>query len=156
MNKLKKEEYLIPMEITLEVAKDFGIERKDLKVWKVGNQAKLVCMVPCTEEQYYEYMRPICREEKREERDREFLNRYGINTVSMDALYEDFNYEIAGHHNTENEVMRKMLLEKCNEFLATLEELEKEIIYLFLEDLSEAEIAKLVHVSQKTVNNRKK
>lgn len=66
---LKKEvnqskEYAIPMEVTNETIKDFNIDPSKVVWTKIGNKKVRAYMVPCTEEQYYEYMRPLWREDK--------------------------------------------------------------------------------------------
>ena len=66
----ENEQYSIPMEITAETIRDFGIKRADSVPAKIGNKIVSVIMVPCTKEQYYAYMRPIWAEMQREERSR--------------------------------------------------------------------------------------
>ena len=62
------EQYSIPMEVTAETIRDFGISRSDIVPAKIGDKIVSVIMVPCTKEQYYAYMRPIWAEMQREER----------------------------------------------------------------------------------------
>jgi hypothetical protein len=61
-------QYYIPMEVTAETIKDFGINPSDVVWTKIGNKRKKVIMISVTKEQYYEYMRPIWREDKRGQR----------------------------------------------------------------------------------------
>ena len=64
------EKYFIPMEVTTDTIRDFGINRTDIVAAKIGNKIIRAIMVPCTKEQYHAFMRPIWAEEKRVERNR--------------------------------------------------------------------------------------
>lgn len=64
------EQYSIPMEVTAETIRDFGIKRTEIVPAKMGDKIVSAIMVPCTKEQYYAYMRPIWAEMQREERSR--------------------------------------------------------------------------------------
>ena len=66
-NRETKQHY-IPMEVTAETIKDFCINPEDVVWTRIGNKPKKVIMIPVTEEQYYEYMRPLWREDKRQQR----------------------------------------------------------------------------------------
>ena len=60
--------YFIPMQVTPKIIEEFGINAKEVKWTKIGNKSVRVIMVPATEEQYYEYMRPLWREDKQNQR----------------------------------------------------------------------------------------
>ena len=79
--------YFIPMEVTTETIKEFGIKPEDVQWTKIGNKPVKVIMVPSTKEQYYEYMRPLWREDKRQQRQESM--------ASLDKLYEETEYEIS-------------------------------------------------------------
>lgn len=64
------EQYSIPMEVTAETIRDFGIKITEIVPAKIGDKIVSAIMVPCTQEQYYAYMRPIWAEMQREERSR--------------------------------------------------------------------------------------
>ena len=64
------EQYSIPMEVTAETIRDFGIKRTEIVPAKIGDKIVSAIMVPCTKEQYYAYRRPIWAEMQREERSR--------------------------------------------------------------------------------------
>lgn len=70
MTKKDKQTHLIPMEVTRETIKDYGIKKEDVVPAKIGNKIVSAIMVPATKEQYEEYMRPLWAEMKREERSR--------------------------------------------------------------------------------------
>ena len=61
----ENKQYYIPMEVTAETIKDFGIDPADVVWTKIGNRKKRVVMIAATEEQYKAYMRPLWREDKR-------------------------------------------------------------------------------------------
>ena len=54
----ENKQYYIPMEVTAETIKDFGIDPADVVWTKIGNRKKRVVMIAATEEQYKAYMRP--------------------------------------------------------------------------------------------------
>ena len=62
---INEKQYFIPMEVTDEIIVDFNINPEEVVWTKIGNNRVRVIMVPATEEQYREYMRPIWRENKR-------------------------------------------------------------------------------------------
>ena len=64
------EQYSMPMEVTAETIRDFGIKRTEIVPAKIGDKIVSAIMVLCTKEQYYAYMRPIWAEMQREERSR--------------------------------------------------------------------------------------
>lgn len=70
--KQEKKSYYIPMEIEtksdMEFAKANGYGPDDVVWERIGNRSRRVILIPCTQEQYQEYMRPIWKEMKRKER----------------------------------------------------------------------------------------
>lgn len=71
VNQSKKQDkqYQIPMVVTDEVIRDFGIQSEDVTWRRIGNRKCRVVMVDATEEEYRAYMAPIWAEIKREDRD---------------------------------------------------------------------------------------
>ncbi|MHC1695006.1 MAG: hypothetical protein AB9835_07010 [Eubacteriales bacterium] len=71
MTKKDKKTYLIPMEVTRETIKAYGIKKEDVVPAKIGNKIVSAIMIPTDDEELYlTYMRPIWAEMKREERSR--------------------------------------------------------------------------------------
>lgn len=106
------EQYSIPMEVTAETIRDFGIRRSDIVPAKIGDKIARAILVPCTKEQYYAYMRPIWAEMQREERSRRCMvsnGRGGLkrcegdckkcdrlkdgSTLSLDRFYDENSLE---------------------------------------------------------------
>lgn len=58
-------QYLVPMEITMEAARDFGIDPKDVIQFPLGSRKCWVHPVPASREVYLAYMQPIWAEVKR-------------------------------------------------------------------------------------------
>ncbi len=116
-----EKQYYIPMEVTAETIKDFGINPADVVWTKIGNRKARVIMIPVTEEQYYEYMRPLWREDKRQQRQEP--------AVSLDKLYEETEYEVADtDSDLEADVMKKMLIDELHKALDELEEIDRTIM----------------------------
>ena len=144
----ENKQHYIPMEVTPETIKDFGIDPADVVWAKIGNRKKRVVMIAATEEQYYEYMRPLWREDKRQQRQAPM--------ASLDKLYEETEYEAADtESDLEATVMKKMLIDELHKALDELEEIDRTIMEMYSNNHSEAEIGQAIGMSQKGVNKRK-
>jgi RNA polymerase sigma factor (sigma-70 family) len=144
---MKEKQYFIPMEVTVETIKDYGIKPEDVVWTKIGNRRVRAFMVPVNKEQYYEFMRPLWREDKREQRQER--------PVSLDELYENTEYEKASDYNLEAEEMKKALLVELHKALDELEKIDRLIVDTYSNNKSEAEIGRAIGMSQKGVNKRK-
>ena len=91
------------MEVTNETIRDYGIDSSKVVWTKIGNKKVRVFMVPCTEEQYYEYMRPLWREDKNAQ------NRESM--ASLEKMAEDLDFDPAAAFSTEDNVVGNMVLE---------------------------------------------
>ena len=144
----ESKQYYIPMEVTAETIKDFGINPADVVWTKIGIRRVRVVMVPVSEEQYKAYMRPIWREDKRQQRQEPI--------ASLDKMYEETEYEAADtDSDLEVDVMKKVALDALYQELDKLEELDRIIMEMYSQDHSEAEIGRAIGMSQKGVNKRK-
>ena len=144
----EEKQYYIPMEVTSETVKDFGINPADVVWTRIGNKPKKVIMIPVTEEQYYEYMRPLWREDKRQQRQEPM--------ASLDKMYEETEYEAADtESDLEADIMKKMLIDELHKALDELEEIDRTIMEMYSNNHSEAEIGQAIGMSQKGVNKRK-
>lgn len=65
----ESKQFQIPMAVTDEIIRDFGIRPNDVTWRRIGNRKCRVVMVDATEEEYRAYMAPIWAEIKREGRD---------------------------------------------------------------------------------------
>lgn len=143
-----EKQYYIPMEVTAETIKDFGINPADVVWAKIGNRKKRVVMIAATEKQYYEYMRPLWREDKRQQRQEPM--------ASLDKMYEETEYEAADtESDLEADIMKKMLIDELHKALDELEEIDRTIMEMYSNNHSEAEIGQAIGMSQKGVNKRK-
>lgn len=167
-NNSENKQYYIPMEVTPETIRDFGIDPADVVWKKIGNEPKKVIMVPATKEQYYEYMRPLWREDKREQRlsktvscevddvsNKERCKEWQKRSVSLDELFNNTEYEVADTSDLEADVMKKMLIDELYKVLDGLEEIDRTIMEMYGTNHSEAEIGRVIGMSQKGVNKRK-
>lgn len=138
----------IPMEVTTETIEDFGIDKSKVEWSKIGNKRVKVIKVPATEEEYSAYMRPLWREEKRQQRHSD--------EISSDQLYEENEYEFADPNtDIEGDLIKKELIRELRRSLAELEELDRTIIEMFAHGSSESEIGQAVGMSQRGVGKRK-
>lgn len=143
-----EKQHYIPMEVSAETIKDFGINPADVVWTRIGNKPKRVVMIPVTEEQYYEYMRPLWREDKRQQRQEPM--------ASLDKMYEETEYEVAdADSDLEADIMKKLMIDELHKALDELEEIDRTIMEMYSHDHSEAEIGQAIGMSQKGVNKRK-
>lgn len=140
--------YFIPMEVTTETIKEFGTKPEDVQWTKIGNKPVKVIMVPSTKEQYYEYMRPLWREDKRQQRQESM--------ASLDKLYEETEYEISDKNtNIEEMLTKKFLIKELHKALNELEEIDRIIMKMYSRNCTETEIGQAVGMSQRGVGKRK-
>ena len=143
-----EKQHYIPMEVTAETIKDFCINPADVVWTRIGNKPKRVVMIPVSEEQYYEYMRPLWREDKRQQRQEPM--------ASLDKMYEETEYEAAdSDSDLEADIMKKLMIDELHKALDELEEIDRTIMDMYSHDHSEAEIGQAIGMSQKGVNKRK-
>lgn len=142
-----EKQHYIPMEVTAETIKDYGINPADIVWTRIGNKPKKVIMIPVSKEQYYEYMRPLWREDKREQRQETM--------ASLDKMYEETEYEAADTADLESDVMKKIMIDELHKALDELEEIDRTIMDMYSTDHSEAEIGQAVGMSQRGVGKRK-
>lgn len=148
--------YFIPMEVTPETIKAFNINAEDVQWSRVGNKKIKAIMVPATEEQYYEYMRPLWREDKQNQRTSKQEDESKMKPVSLDQLYEDTEYEAADQAaDIEANYMKKVLLEELHNALDELEEIDRTIMEMYSQDCTETQIGQALGMSQRGVGKRK-
>lgn len=140
-------QYYIPMEVTSETIRDFNLNPDEVLWSKIGNRNVRVIMIPVTREQYYEYMRPLWREDKKLQRRAE--------EISLDALYEENEYEFPDKTDVASDVEKKMMIEKLHEALLELDKIDRTIMEMYRENHTETEIGKVIGMSQRGVNKRK-
>lgn len=150
-----QKQYYIPMETTVDFAKANGFTSEDFVWQKIGNRSKRVILIPCTQEEYYAYMRPLWKEMKREERQKKYFEEKDMQVVSIENIQDNFDLEIIDSKTTNEEREKQLLLDELKYLLNQLEELDKQIMTLYLEGYSESEIGKEIGMSQKGVNKRK-
>ena len=143
----ENKQYHIPMEVTAETIRDFGINPKDVVWSRIGNKPTKVIKVTVSEEQYYEYMRPLWREDKRQQRHESM--------ASLDKMYEEMEYEAADTYDLEADIMKKVMIDELHKALDELEEIDRTIVVMYSQNHSEAEIGQAIGMSQKGVNKRK-
>lgn len=128
-----------------------------------------------TEEVYRAYKQPFWAEHKRKERESRCQTsngRGGVkrceddcsncpfsktgSTISLDRLYEDYEYEIAASNESPlDALIKEEFKKKVKEAVVELEQVDQQIIRSFMNGISEREIAKEIGISQKAVNKRK-
>lgn len=148
--------FFIPMEVTPETIKAFDINVEEVQWSKIGNKKVKAIMVPATEEQYYEYMRPLWREDKQNQRASKQEDEGKMKPVSLDQLYEDTEYEtVDPGTDVEATLMKKLLIAELHKALDELEEIDRTIMEMYSQDCTETQIGQAVGMSQRGVGKRK-
>lgn len=144
----KEKKYFIPMELTPETI--ITEQYKDCEVrWsKIGIRRVRTILIPVTEEQYYAYMRPLWREDKRQQR-------HCADEISADKVRDDYDLEMPDDFDLEEEVMKKELLAALRHELAALQNIDRNLLLMIANGSSEAVVGRAVGLSQKGVNKRK-
>ena len=148
--------FFIPMEVTPETIKAFDINVEEVQWSKIGNKKVKAIMVPATEEQYYEYMRPLWREDKQNQRASKQEDEGKMKSVSLDQLYEDTEYEaVDPGTDVEATLMKRLLIAELHKALDELEEIDRTIMEMYSQDCTETQIGQAVGMSQRGVGKRK-
>ncbi|MBD8975150.1 hypothetical protein [Veillonella magna] len=140
--------YYIPLEFTPETIITEEYKNTEPCWRKIGKRMVRSIMVPVTKEQYLAYMRPIWREDKRQQR-------HGTDEVSMDALYDAYEWEPLDDFNLEEAILNEELLSVLRHVSKMLDGIDQKILMMFANGSSEATIGKVINLSQKAVNKRK-
>jgi len=167
-----KEQYIIPLEVKEGTIITKEYEDAPRKWWKIGNRKVYAILVQVTKEQYEAYMRPEWKEDKRQQRlvekrrrremaqaeHREDKTIRGWDTaVSFEQLCEtEYGFpEETGQESLDEILEKEELLAALRRELAKLEALDRTILEMFSQGISEAAIGHKVGLSQKGVNKRK-
>lgn len=145
---VEKKNYYIPLEVTPKTIITEDYKNSEIRWSRIGNRRVHTILIPATEEQYREYMRPLWREDKRQQR-------HGADEVSADKVRDDYELEVPDDLNLEEEVVKKELLAALRHELAALQDIDRTILLMLADGASEAATGKAVGLSQKAVNKRK-
>lgn len=144
----EKKRYFIPLELNPETIITEQYKTCEVRWSKIGCRMVRTILIPATEEQYRAYMRPLWREDKRQQR-------HGDDEVSADKLRDEFELELECDFNLEEIVLKKELLIALQRELAALQDVDQTILMMIANGSSEVAIGKVVGLSQKAVNKRK-
>ena len=152
----KTKQYFIPMQVTPKIIEEFGINAEEVQWTKIGNKSVRAIKVPATEEQYYEYMRPLWREDKQNQRASKQEDEGKMKPVSLDQLYEDTEYEaVDPETDVEATLMKRLLIAELHKALDELEEIDRTIMEMYSQNCTETQIGQAVGMSQRGVSERK-
>lgn len=168
----EKEQYFIPMEITRDTIITNEYQDSKIRWSKIGNRMVRTILIPATKDQYEAYMRPEWRDdkrkqrlaEKRQKREKAQVERrvdksiQGWDTaVSFEMLCDlDYGFSNESQQDSLEEIVeKKEMLEALQRELAKLKDLDRTILAMAAQGISEAAIARKVGLSQKGVNKRK-
>lgn len=128
---IEKKNYYIPLEITPETIITEEYRNSEVHWSKIGCRKVRTILIPATKEQYYEFMRPLWREDKRQQR-------HGADEVSADKVRDDYELEVPDDFNLEEEVVKEELLAALRHELAALQDIDRTILMMLADGSSEA------------------
>lgn len=140
--------FYIPLELTPETVITEEYKDSEVRWSKIGCRKVRTILIPANKEQYYEFMRPLWREDKRQQR-------HGADEISADKAQDDYELEVPDDFNLEEEVVKEELLAVLRHELAALQDIDRTILLMIADGASEAATGKAVGLSQKAVNKRK-
>lgn len=144
----EKKKFFIPLELTPETVITEPYKDCEVSWSKIGCRMVRTILVPATEEQYYEFMRPLWREDKRQQR-------HGADETSADQARDDYELEVPDDFDLEESILKKERLMALRRELAALQDIDRTILTMIANGFSEAAVGKSVGLSQKAVNKRK-
>jgi len=171
-------QFQIPMAVTDEVIRDFGIKPEDVTWRLIGNRKCRVVLVDATKEVYDEYMLTIWAEQKREDRESRCLVpgkngklircpesnkcancshaskvcRERNRPASLSFLIDE-GAEPASPDSVENTVIYEALLEDLIARLSEIEPKYGEIFRLLYDGATQQEMADRLGMKQRTVSD---
>lgn len=148
MEQKMSNEYVIPLEIPAD--RIAAPEYKKFKIdwFKMGNRMVKAVLIPTTKELYSEYMRPIWREDKYQQRRKN-------KESSINEAYDKYELELQADFNLEDAVIEKDLCSTLHDELNKLSETDRTILLMYADGFSESAIGKRIGLSQKSINKRK-
>ena len=173
MANLDNQNYFIPMQVTPETIRDFGIEKDNIVPAKIGNKIVSAIMVPATQEQYEAYMRPIWAVMKSEERSHRCtvsdgkgkLKRCELgcksyekmkqgSPLSLDSFYKENSFEFEDHNSNHCEaILTAMVFENLLKSLRSKAPELATIFEMLYDGNSQRTIANFINKPQSSVND---
>ena len=173
--------YVIPMPVTDETIRDYGIDPGMIRWALVGSKKCRVAMIPATKEQYDAFMQPLWAEQKREARERrcvisgkggklvrcpdsrscvkcphyQHIDHNDNKPTSVEMLVEK-SQEPVSMDAFEDTVANFALLDTLVERLSELSPEYVEILRLLIDELPQADIAEMLHMKPRTLSDKVK
>lgn len=175
-NDNQSKEYFIPMEVTNETIRDFGIDPEKVVYTKIGNRSVKAIMIPVTSKaQYDEYMRPLWADAKREERSKRCTVSNGKgklkrctddcgkcerlhegSVLSLDEFQKDGFEETYPEKDIADIVVEMIFIEQLTKILDELDPDSRRICELIKEGLSDRQMASEFNLPKSTFNDKKR
>lgn len=158
----KEDKRLLETEVTKEAIKELNLDRSKIKTVLRGSKYKTFYYEEVNSYLYYEVKRPEWKYEKRETRFFQKVKNGEIKLIYLDQERKNNDgeevdkFESTATIDVEEIAINQLREEAIREVLKKLTADERKIVDLiFYDGLTEREVASIIGVSQKTVNNRK-
>lgn len=144
-----KKNYFIPFEVTNRTVITPEYANAPVCMLKIGNRMVRGILIPASKDSYDAYLQPEWREDKRKQR-------HAWQESSIEEIKDNYELEPAADFNLEETVIKEEVLQALHKELARLKDIvDRTILEMFSHGYSEAEIGRVVGLSQKAVNKRK-
>ena len=174
---MSKQKYQIPMEVTDETIRDYGLTQKDIVTTKIGNRTVRAFYVDVDEAVYYAYMRPEWKEDKRRQREQRGMtvNRFGNlvtcnkdcqtcedqghcqrRVISYEGLVEDGYDPESSNAGVEELVERRERIAEVGRCVAELNPEEQAIAAVLARGLTDRKAAERLGMAQSSYSYKKK
>ncbi|MBO6291003.1 MAG: sigma-70 family RNA polymerase sigma factor [Selenomonas sp.] len=170
-----KKTFEIPMVVTKEVIRDFGLDSTKVAKRLIGNRWRYCIMVPASEKVYRAYVNAVDTARKQDDRSGRcmvmgkrgklircpesnsckgcpqalLVTREENKPVSIDTVENQINFS-----GMEDSIIDKILLEQLIDRVSELSPQHSEIFRLLLDGMSQQDIGEEVGLKQRTVSNR--
>lgn len=153
----KEEKRFLETEVTKEAIKELNLDESKIKTVKRGIGFKTYYYEEVDKGLYLKVKRPEWRYNKNRQRTYQAMEKDGVQEISIEENIENFDLEIDSSVDLEEEAIKLLEIEALYEALNGLSEEERKIIQLlFFEEFKERKVAKIIGISQASVNIKKK
>jgi RNA polymerase sigma factor (sigma-70 family) len=141
--------------MTKEAALDFGLDINKLVKVRRKDGTYYVYKEEVSKEMYKKINHEYWVYQKRRQREFEYLEKQGIELLSLDECKENMAIEAKSEDDLEDIAITRLMIEVLQEEINQLSDEERKLMDLvFHTDLSQRKLAEILGVTQKTISNR--
>lgn len=141
--------------MTKEAVVDFGLDINKLIKVRRKEGTYYVFKEEIRKSDYEEINREDWKYQKRRQRDFEYLDKQENQVISIDASFENTEFEIQSDENLEDEAIMRLMIETLEEEIKNMPKEDRKLMELvFHTDLTQRELANILGVSVWKINKK--